>query len=110
MIDTPELSEFGWGLQPFALEAKKATSDLCLNKPITITRKLTDRYSRSDSIVTCDGRDLGNYLVTNGYAWSYHYGLSRIKKEMLVAKDLKLGLWVNPNAIDPWAWRKYKMH
>ena len=56
-----------------------------------------------------DGRSLNQELVKEGYAWWYKSfapkdkELERLQAE---ARTAKKGLWVQPNPVPPWEFRK----
>jgi endonuclease YncB( thermonuclease family) len=111
-MDAPELANksLGWGYQPYASEARTSLLNLCGGKIATLTNMKTDFYGRIDARVNCQGFDVATWQLDNGLAWPYHYNTPKKYKRMaLDAKGKNLGLWVLPNATDPWAWRKNKM-
>ena len=64
----------------------------------------TDRYGRVLGRVTCDGRDVGAWLVRNGHAIAA-YG-DRYKDIEREARREKRGLWSHEVAFDPRDWRR----
>jgi len=56
-----------------------------------------------------DGRSLNRELVRAGFAWWYRrYApddetLEQLERE---ARGAKRGLWVDPDAVPPWEWRR----
>lgn len=106
-IDTPELKHFKWGYQPYASEARTSLLNLCGGKIATVMRKSTDKYGRTAGAVSCQGFDVAEWQLDNGFAWTYHYGTPKKYKRMaLAAKEKKIGLWALENPIDPYFWRK----
>lgn len=97
-IDCPELK------QPFGLEAQKFTASKVLNKKVKIVFKGSDFYKRTLGIVYIRNVELNKMLVEKGYAWSYNS--KRLKPLELQAKAKKLGLWADPNPIEPRVFRK----
>lgn len=65
-----------------------------------------DKYGRVLGSVTCDGKDVGTWLVRNGYAISaYADKYKDIERE---AKLARRGLWAHARVYDPRAWRHRK--
>ncbi len=102
-IDSPEKK------QEFGREAKAYTTNLTLNKSVTITRTGFDRNHRSiGDVVLPDGHHLSSELVKTGNAWWFQkYAPDDKELESLqqAAKEAKLGLWENSNPEAPWAYR-----
>ena len=62
-----------------------------------------DKYGRVLGSVTCNGKDVGEWLVRNGYAISaYGDKYKDIERE---AKLARRGLWGHAEVHDPRAWR-----
>ena len=104
-IDCPEKS------QDFGQKAKQFTSDLCYGKTVEVQALDTDRYGRTIGLVTLpDGKILNKELLKAGLAWHYtHYDKSQEFAILeATAKKNKVGLWVQPNAIAPWDFRRSK--
>ncbi len=62
-----------------------------------------DKYERAVGIVTCDGRDVGDWLVRNGHAIAA-YG-DRYEAAEWEARAAGRGMWGCAIAYDPRAWR-----
>lgn len=104
-IDCPESS------QDFGTRAKQFTSELCFGKTVKVEALDTDRYGRTIGLVILpDGKVLNKELLRAGLAWHYkHYDKSQELADLEVtAKKNKVGLWVQPNAIAPWDFRRSK--
>ena len=104
-IDAPELK------QPFGQASKQAMSGLVFGKTITVKPKSKDRYGRTLARLEADGIDVNLQMVATGHAhWYEQYA----KADMLLAnaqakaKAEKAGIWIDPNAIPPWEFRKRK--
>lgn len=107
-IDAPEKK------QPFGQVSKKSLSDLVYDKAVLVEWHKKDRYERIVGKVLVQGLDANLEQVKRGLAWHY----SKYKKEQPFddrilylhaqedAKAAKLGLWVGPEPIAPWDWRK----
>jgi endonuclease YncB( thermonuclease family) len=103
-IDAPEKR------QPFGQRSKQSLSDLCYLRQAKITPQTTDRYGRTVAHVACDGTNASTEQVRRGMAWVYRKysnspALLNIEAE---AKAGGVGLWVDPEPVPPWEWRKWK--
>lgn len=101
-IDAPE-SE-----QPFGNKSKQTLIAMCAQKKAVVAVQDIDRYGRTIGRVYCDGVDTSAEQVRIGMAWVYDSyvrdrGLYDLQS---VARTAKSGLWVDPNPIKPWLWRK----
>lgn len=103
-IDCPESN------QPFGPQATLLTTQLALEKVVTVIDFGRDKYQRLlGEIVLPDGRLLGRELVREGFCWWYrkfspeNTTLEKLETE---AKEARKGLWADPNPIPPWEWRK----
>jgi micrococcal nuclease len=102
-IDCPEKK------QPFGQKAKQFASDLCFGKFITLQHD--NKYDRNHrliaEVILEDGRNLNKLLVENGLAWHYKkYSKDENYAELeIIARQNKIGLWTDPNAINPDVWR-----
>lgn len=104
-IDCPEKA------QAFGQKAKQFTSDQCFGKNVKILVHSTDRYGREiGDVVLEDGTVLNEELVASGYAWHYkQYSNDPVLAQLeLEARKKKLGLWVDPNPVPPWEYRRKK--
>lgn len=107
-IDAPEKK------QPFGQVSKRSLSDLVYDKTVQVDWSKTDRYGRLVGKVLVNNLDANLEQVKRGLAWHY----SKYKKEQPFEDRLtylhaqqeataaKLGLWVEPNPLAPWDWRK----
>lgn len=104
-IDCPEKK------QPFYQKAKQFTSEAIFSKNVTLKILKNDRYGRFVAeVIYNDSLELGHQLVKNGYAWHFiKYSndpqLTTLENQ---AREKKLGLWSDPEAIAPWEWRSRK--
>lgn len=103
-IDCPEKK------QAFGQRAKQAASDLACGKAVTVREVGIDRYGRTiGEIMLGDGRSLNHELVRTGFAWWYRqYSPNDAELAALEnqARTAKVGLWVDPNPLPPWDYRK----
>lgn len=103
-IDAPELS------QDFGRQAKKACSDLCFGKVVSIETTAKDRYGRTVAVVTAPGGiNVNQELVKRGYAWWYREyapNSKELPKLEEAARKAKLGLWTQGNPVPPSEFRR----
>ena len=103
-IDCPEKG------QPFSKAATSFVSNEIFGKEVSIEKKSKDRYGRIIGNVFYTNKTLSKELLRKGLAWHYKY-YSKDKELAtleLIAKKNKLGLWADPNPINPYQWRKGK--
>lgn len=101
-IDCPEDG------QAFGQRAKQFTSGLVFGKVVTVHPTGRDRYSRTVAHVFIGNQNLSREIVRSGYAWwfkkySKDESLGELEHE---ARNQKRGLWADPHAVPPWAYRK----
>lgn len=101
-IDTPERK------QPYGTRAKQALANLTFGKTISVETTKRDRYGRVIGRVTVDGVDVNAELVRLGYAWVYrkYSNDAELLRLEQTARNERLGLWADGNAIPPWEWRR----
>tara|TARA_S200000501_G_scaffold161621_1_gene152370 strand:- start:238 stop:738 length:501 start_codon:yes stop_codon:yes gene_type:complete len=107
-IDAPEMS------QPYGKESRSHLLELIYGKEVFIEAKKKDRYGRIIGTVYHDGIDVNLVQVKVGMAWWYEYYKDQQTSEdrraystaYEQAKRNKVGLWIDPLAINPYAWRK----
>lgn len=99
-IDAPEKS------QEFGKEARAYLTSLVLNQEVRVSIENKDKYQRIVGTIYLKEKDINEDLVKNGYAWAYRQYSSKYIAEEEDAKMFKLGLWKNPNAINPAEFRK----
>ena len=103
-VDTPEKS------QPFGTKAKQFTSDQIYLKTIKYVVTDTDRYGRSIAMIYYDedNKYLSAEIIKAGMGW--HYKRYSTSKELAnfenSARLHKIGLWVEPNPVEPSEWRR----
>jgi micrococcal nuclease len=103
-IDCPEKG------QPYGHQAKQATSEMVFGKEVLLQTHGRDQSGRVLADVRLpDGTHVNHTLVKNGWCWWYrkyaprNTELARLEKD---AREAKTGLWVSPNHVPPWEWRK----
>lgn len=105
-VDAPEKA------QPFGTRSRQSLADLCFKAQAEIRPQTRDRYGRTVARVTCNGIDASQHQVGTGMAWAYTKYLTdpAIKAAENQARAANLGLWVDPNPVPPWDWRKSQRH
>ena len=103
-IDCPEKG------QAFGKRAKQAASELVYGKEVTLQTHGKDKYKRTlGEVILQDGTNVNQELVKQGWCWWYRkYApgdtiLERLENE---AREARKGLWVDPQPVPPWEWRK----
>jgi len=116
-IDAPEKA------QPFGNASRRHLASLLAGKEVLVEFSKTDRYGRVLGKVWVqppECADCGKTLDANlaqivaGMAWWYQYYAGDqppadrevYKSAVNEAKAKGIGLWSEPNAIPPWAWRR----
>jgi len=101
-IDCPEYG------QPFSKKAKIFVSNEIFGKHVIIKSKGLDKYNRIIGFVFYQDKNLSLELLRNGLAWHYSYFSN--DKEMAslqeIAKNNKVGLWIDSSPVEPYKWRK----
>lgn len=103
-IDAPERR------QPFGEKSKQYLSSLIFGKQVKIEYQKKDRYGRILGVVFCDAQEINLVMVQHGMAWHYSY---YDKTELYAvaereARRKKIGLWGDPNPVNPYDFRKRK--
>ncbi len=100
-IDAPEST------QTFGGESTARLKSLIGGKTVKVTYSETDKYGRLLGTVWLGSEDVNLKMVAEGMAWCYHYSKNeRYAAAQSAARTRRAGLWANPNAQDPWAYRK----
>lgn len=84
-IDAPE------SCQPGGAEATVALVNRVQFKTVQLRTRARDDYGRLLAVVTLDGSDVGQWMVANGYAWSYHSTRPRTGKAGQIGQSTYLG-------------------
>lgn len=104
-VDCPESG------QAFGKNAKQFTSDAVFGKEITFEKTDEDRWGRTIAKVYYDeDLYLSAEIIKAGMGWWYYRysddeSLGELESQ---ARENKLGLWQDPNAIAPWEFRNLK--
>jgi micrococcal nuclease len=103
-IDCPEKG------QDYRNVAKDFLSELVFGKTVTVNAMSKDRYGRTIGMVSIGGMNVNEALLKAGLAWHYKkYDQSpEWAQYEETARGENKGIWLQPNAIPPWEWRKKK--
>jgi len=107
-IDTPERGQAYWKV------AKTFLSDQIAGKNVCIGWSKKDRYQRLVGVVRYHNKDINLSLVEAGLAWHYKAYQNeqsdadqvRYSEAEIQAKEQRLGLWRDKDAVAPWDWRR----
>jgi endonuclease YncB( thermonuclease family) len=102
-IDCPEKS------QAYGQQAKAFTAEHSFARDVKIIALGHDKYRRTiGEVILPDGENLNDLLLANGYAWWYQrFSHDEARHELEErARQLKLGLWSDPQPAAPWDYRK----
>ncbi|EOS1694660.1 thermonuclease family protein [Escherichia coli] len=112
-IDAPEKR------QAFGERARQALAGMVFRRPVLVDEKATDRYGRTLGIVWVNvelpgqrphQRNVNASMVHQGMAWAYRFHGRAADPQMLrleqEARGKRVGLWSDPNAVEPWKWRR----
>lgn len=111
-VDCPEVvSNIISENQEFGVEVSDSVREFIKGKNVILGLYDKDIYNRNLATVEVDGQDLASYILRHGWGW---YMTSKLpvsirkgyQKDRDYAKAHKLGLWVNPKAINPKDFRK----
>ncbi len=93
--------------QPFGERSKQSLADMAFGKEARAECVQTDRYGRSVCTIIVGGVDANLEQVRRGMAMVYRqYARSpEYFKAEVEAKNMRRGLWSDPNPIPPWNWR-----
>ncbi len=102
-IDAPERC------QPWGAESTEALKAQVLHRHVDVPVRATDEYGRRiGGLRLDDGRDVGAWMVAQGHAWSPRFKRHRApyEQQQREAQARKAGLFADPDAIEPWRFRK----
>ena len=99
--------------QAFSKRARQLTSKLVYGKVVEVKVMATDRYGRTAAMVYADKTLLNEELVKAGLAWVYwqycHHPICETWKGLQTGARMdKRGLWLDPDPIPPWEFRRKK--
>lgn len=96
--------------QPFGNNAKQFTSDFCFKQTVSVLHNgKKDRNGRVIGVVINEqGENLNKALVQAGLAWHFAKYSDDVSYAQLEteARNARLGLWQEEDAVAPWLWRK----
>jgi endonuclease YncB( thermonuclease family) len=111
-IDAPETahgsSQPG---QPFGEASRKNLADYVAGKTLTVVCFEKDHYDRHICDIPVNGTTANRLQVEQGYAWANQQAKGKFLRDKSLpeleksARQKKLGLWAEPNAVAPWEWR-----
>ena len=105
-IDCPEKG------QAFGNRAQQAASALVLGRDVMLDTHGQDKLGRTLADVTLrDGTNVNHELVKEGWCWwdrPYAPAASLLEKLEKDARAGKKGLWVDPQPVPPWEWRRQR--
>lgn len=107
-IDAPEKG------QPFSSRSTQNLAKWVHSRAVIVDWHKKDRYGRLVGVVLVDGHDVNLEQVRAGFSWWYRdYAKEQTPEDRQayelaekVAREKKLGLWVEPKPVPPWEWRK----
>lgn len=88
-IDAPEIC------QAFGSQSRDALAARVLHKRVTLTTRGQDDYRRTIARIRLGREDVGAWLVSQGYAWSYRFrkDLGPYRHQEAAARGAHRGLW-----------------
>lgn len=106
-IDAPESA------QPYGNAAKKHLSSLIGSKSVCVDWYKHDKYNRKIGVILLNDQDINYEMVKAGYAWHFKkYEKEQKPEDRVLYSDAQntarsdvIGLWSEPNPIEPDAWR-----
>ena len=107
-IDAPET------VQPFGQRSKQHLSDLAFNRQVKVEWSKRDRYGRTVGKLLVNGVDVNLEQIKAGMAWWHEkYRKEQSERDQYIysareaeAKQKRVGLWRDADAVPPWEWRK----
>lgn len=109
-IDAPEIG------QNFGNRSKESLSELVYDQIVLVETEKKDRYGRDIGKLLVQGVDAGLAQVQRGLAWHYKaYASEQSANDRKLydfaeseARASRLGLWVAPDPVPPWKFRRKK--
>ena len=100
-IDAPEIG------QAFGTKARDGLTAMVKGRSVEVHADSEDRYGRTLARLVIEGRDIKLAMVADGLAWHFtrysdDAALAAAERD---ARAAKRGLWADPAAVAPWAWR-----
>jgi endonuclease YncB( thermonuclease family) len=96
-IDAPEIC------QAFGPESREALARHILNRRVTVLDDGRDDYQRTVARLRLGKGDVGRWMVSHGYAWSYRFrsDTGPYRREEVRARARGLGLWQDAEVESP---------
>lgn len=111
-IDAPETSHGSdQPGQPFGEASRKNLANYVAGKTVTVVCFEKDRYERHICDVPVDGTTANRLQVEQGMAWANQQAKGKYLRDRSLpeleknARQKKIGLWSEPDAVAPWEWR-----
>ncbi len=105
-IDAPEAK------QANGQDSKRYLSKRILNKSVEVKGSSRDKYGRLLGTVYLGNENINLTMLAKGWAW--HYKQFSTRKDYAdaesAARTAKVGLWSNPDALEPWKFRHPKKY
>lgn len=103
-IDAPEKK------QAFGNKSKDNLAKYIAGKTVTVEYQKKDKYKRVLGTIYYNNTDINLQQVKDGYAWVYkkYSNNQTYYKAEKVARDKRVGLWIDKNLLEPWEFRKKK--
>ncbi|TFZ01729.1 thermonuclease family protein [Ramlibacter humi] len=101
-VDAPE------SCQAFGPQARDALERMALHQAVQVEPHGRDNYGRTLASLRLAGRDVGGWLVANGWAWSYRFKREAgpYEAQESRARQARLGLWSQPQPMEPRRFRR----
>jgi len=97
--------------QPFGEASRKNLASYVAGKTLTVLCFERDRYERHICDIPVDGTTANRLQVEQGMAWANQQAKGRYLRDRALleleksARQKKVGLWSEPDAVAPWVWR-----
>ncbi len=104
IFDAPEKK------QAFGNKSKDNLAKYIAGKTVTVEYQKKDKYKRVLGTIYYNNTDINLQQVKDGYAWvykKYSNNQTYYKAEKL-ARDKRVGLWIDKNPLEPWEFRRKK--
>ncbi|ECP1499001.1 thermonuclease family protein [Salmonella enterica] len=103
-IDAPESK------QAYGQRSKQSLIALAAQKSVLVVSSKQDRYGRYLGTLMNGGLNINAQQVEKGMAWAYRFHGKATDINMLAlenrARSSGVGLWADPNPVEPWKWRR----
>ena len=101
-IDAPEKK------QAFGNKSKDNLAKYIAGKTVTVQYQKKDKYKRVLGTIYYNNTDINLQQVKDGYAWVYkkYSNNQTYHKAEKLARDKRVGLWIDKNPLEPWEFRK----